>query len=158
PRYGLRGGPRPAPPRASRRAPPSRLFLRLPPRGLPGLEPPPLPRRVRPRRRPTGRRPRAIRSEGRARRPSMAVKRVSPEEARDLMHQDGYVYVDVRSVPEFEAGHPIGAYNVPLMHPGPQGMVPNPDFMSVMQQSFAKDRKIVVGCQAGGRSLRAANE
>ena len=39
----------------------------------------------------------------------MAVNRVSPEEARDLMDKEGYAYLDVRSVPEFEAGHPTGA-------------------------------------------------
>jgi rhodanese-related sulfurtransferase len=36
----------------------------------------------------------------------MPVKRVSAEEARRLMEEQGYVYVDVRSVPEFEAGAP----------------------------------------------------
>ena len=33
----------------------------------------------------------------------MPVKRVSPEEARDLMEKEGYTYLDVRSIPEFEA-------------------------------------------------------
>ena len=87
----------------------------------------------------------------------MAVKRVSPEEAKGLMEQEGYVYVDVRSVPEFEAGHPTGAYNVPILHMGRGGMSPNPDFLSVMDMSFPKDAKIVVGCQSGGRSLQAAS-
>ena len=85
----------------------------------------------------------------------MAVKRVSPAEARDLIDKQGYVYVDVRSVPEFAAGHPQGAYNVPLMNMGPGGMSPNPDFMTVMA-TFPKDVKLVVGCKAGGRSARAA--
>ena len=85
----------------------------------------------------------------------MAVKRVSPAEARELIDKQGYVYVDVRSVPEFAAGHPTGAYNVPLMNMGPGGMAPNPDFLAVMG-SFPKDAKLVVGCKAGGRSARAA--
>lgn len=87
----------------------------------------------------------------------MSVRRVSPEEARDLMEKDGYAYVDVRSIPEFEAGHPEGAYNVPLLHMGARGMSPNPDFLDVMQRHFAKDAKLVVGCKSGGRSLQAAN-
>lgn len=87
----------------------------------------------------------------------MAVKRVSPEEAQELLGKDGYVYVDVRSIPEFEAGHPAGAYNVPLLHMGPGGMSPNPDFASVMERNFPKDAKIVVGCRSGGRSLQAAS-
>ena len=86
----------------------------------------------------------------------MTVKRVSPEEARDLIDKEGYVYVDVRSVPEFDAGHPTGAYNVPIMHMGPAGMTPNPDFVDVMRRAFPKDSKLVVGCKAGGRSARAA--
>ena len=86
----------------------------------------------------------------------MAVKRVSPAEARDLIDKQGYVYVDVRSVPEFAAGHPTGAYNVPLMNMGPGGMTPNADFLAVMG-TFPKDAKLVVGCKAGGRSARAAS-
>jgi len=87
----------------------------------------------------------------------MAVKRVSPEEARDLIEKDGWLYVDVRSAPEFEAGHPTGAYNVPLLHRGPGGMSPNPDFLPTMEKTFPRDAKIVVGCQSGGRSLQAAS-
>ena len=86
----------------------------------------------------------------------MNVKRVSPEEALSLLEKEGYAYVDVRSVPEFESGHPKGAYNVPLAHLGPQGMSPNPDFLSVMEKAFPKDSKLVVGCKTGGRSLQAA--
>jgi rhodanese-related sulfurtransferase len=86
----------------------------------------------------------------------MAVKRVSPEEARDLMEKDGYTYLDVRSVPEFESGHPRGAFNIPLNHMGPGGMSPNPDFLSVVQKTFPPDAKLVLGCKGGGRSLRAA--
>ena len=36
------------------------------------------------------------------------IKRVSPAEAKTLM-DEGYVYLDVRSEPEFAAGHPAGA-------------------------------------------------
>ena len=86
----------------------------------------------------------------------MAVKRVSPDDARELMDKDGYAYLDVRSVPEFEAGHPTGAFNIPLLHMGPAGMSPNPDFMREVQKAFPTDAKLVLGCKAGGRSLRAA--
>jgi rhodanese-related sulfurtransferase len=86
----------------------------------------------------------------------MAVKRVSPAEARELLDKDGYVYVDVRSIPEYEAGHPPGAYNVPLQHLRPAGMAPNPDFLAVMEACFPRDARLVLGCKAGGRSLAAA--
>lgn len=88
----------------------------------------------------------------------MELKRISPEEAQKLMDEEGYVYLDVRSIPEYEAGHPSGAYNVPLMHMGQSGMEPNPDFLDVVQASFSKDAKLVVGCKSGGRSQRAAQQ
>jgi rhodanese-related sulfurtransferase len=84
------------------------------------------------------------------------VKRISPEEAHELM-LEGYSYVDVRSEPEFEAGHPEGAVNVPIMTLGPRGMSPNPEFLPVMERVFPKDAKLVVGCKSGERSLRAAS-
>lgn len=84
------------------------------------------------------------------------IKRVSPKEAQALL-AEGYVYVDVRSEPEFAEGHPAGAYNVPIMHLGGGGMTPNPRFAEVMRARFPVDTRIVVGCKAGGRSLRAAN-
>ncbi|MCC6877837.1 MAG: rhodanese-like domain-containing protein [Sandaracinaceae bacterium] len=84
------------------------------------------------------------------------VRRVTAEEAEALMRKENFVYVDVRSVPEFEQGHPKGAYNVPLMHMGAGGMEPNGDFVPVMEARFPKDAKLVLGCRSGGRSLRAA--
>jgi rhodanese-related sulfurtransferase len=87
----------------------------------------------------------------------VAIRSVSPEEAAQLL-ADGYVYVDVRSEPEFEAGHVPGALNVPLLNQGPGGMTPNPEFLSVMQQAFGMGEKLVVGCKAGGRSKRAAEQ
>jgi rhodanese-related sulfurtransferase len=86
----------------------------------------------------------------------MPVKRVSPEEAQALVSEGGYVYVDVRSVPEFEAGHPSGAYNVPWKHLDARGYSDNPDFVAVMEGTFGKGARIVVGCKSGGRSLAAA--
>jgi rhodanese-related sulfurtransferase len=87
----------------------------------------------------------------------MPFRRISPAEAKALMDEQGYVYVDVRSIPEFEAGHPVGAVNVPLLHAGPMGMTPNPEFLAVMEEAFPKDSKLVLGCKSGGRSLRACS-
>jgi rhodanese-related sulfurtransferase len=83
------------------------------------------------------------------------VKRISPEETVKLM-AEGHVYVDVRTVPEFEAGHVPGSLNVPLHHAGPGGMVPNPEFLAVMGNAFGKNEKLVMGCRSGNRSQRAA--
>lgn len=88
----------------------------------------------------------------------MPVNRVSPNEAHDLIQNEGYTYLDVRSVPEFTAGHPEGAVNVPLMNASPGGgMAPNPEFQQQVEARFPKDAKLVVGCLAGGRSARACD-
>ena len=86
----------------------------------------------------------------------MEVKRVSPHEAEALVREQGYVYLDVRSVPEFEAGHPPGAYNVPILHSTPSGMRPNGNFVGVVLAAFPRDTKLVIGCRSGNRSLQAA--
>src|ERR1700749_3822132 len=83
------------------------------------------------------------------------LKRVSPADAKQLM-DEGYVYLDVRSEPEFAAGHPAGAHNVPVMHAGPRGGAPNPAFLAVVEALSAKAPRVVVGCRSGQRSMRAA--
>ncbi|MGE0822817.1 MAG: rhodanese-like domain-containing protein [Candidatus Binatia bacterium] len=88
----------------------------------------------------------------------MAVKQLTPQEARDLMQRDAkMIYLDVRTVPEFTAGHPQGGINIPgffFQQPGQPS--PNPDFLTVVEAILPKDAAIIVGCQAGGRSQRAA--
>src|SRR5690242_4170302 len=85
------------------------------------------------------------------------MKTVDPKDCPALLAA-GYAYLDVRTVEEFEAGHPAGAFNAPVMTRGPAGVQPNPDFARVVAAKFAKDAKLVVGCQAGGRSQRACAE
>jgi rhodanese-related sulfurtransferase len=85
----------------------------------------------------------------------MAIRRITPQEAQTLM-AEGYQYVDVRSIPEFDRGHPQGAYNVPLLHMGAAGMAPNGDFAAVMQKRFPKEAKLIIGCKMGGRSAQAS--
>ena len=81
----------------------------------------------------------------------------SVTEARALQ-QEGWVYVDVRSTAEFASGHPELAVNVPLIEPDPDTgqPMPNPDFVRVLQRDFGPDAKLLVGCQVGGRSMRAS--
>ena len=66
--------------------------------------------------------------------------------------------MDVRSSAEYAAGHPAGAVNVPLLERDERSgqMTPNPDFTTVMQANFPPDSKLLLGCQVGGRSARAA--
>lgn len=86
----------------------------------------------------------------------MSYRNVSPTEAKELLAGDaGAIYIDVRSIPEYESGHPAGAFNIPILHRHAVGMVPNPDFVRVVQAHFAADAKLLVGCQSGARSMRA---
>jgi rhodanese-related sulfurtransferase len=84
------------------------------------------------------------------------MQRVSPREAHALMEHEGYVYLDVRTVPEFEQGHPTGAYNVPWAVPGEQGLVVQPTFLAQVQSVLQREARIVVGCASGVRSREAA--
>jgi rhodanese-related sulfurtransferase len=86
----------------------------------------------------------------------MPLVRISPTEAHARMTA-GATYLDVRSVPEFEAGHPAQARNIPIAHAGPGGMLrDNPDFVDVVTANFPRDAALVVGCRTGVRSQRAA--
>jgi rhodanese-related sulfurtransferase len=86
------------------------------------------------------------------------ARHVGVQEAHQLQTTDGYTYVDVRSVPEFENGHPTSAHNVPLLHYDSQTgrMTPNAEFPTVMQANYQTDAKLLIGCQVGGRSARVA--
>ena len=86
----------------------------------------------------------------------MSIQQISPAEAKETLDQDSQaLYVDVRSIPEFTAGHPKGAINIPIMNRGGYGMEPNSDFLKVAKAVLPKDKKLLVGCQAGGRSQKA---
>ena len=88
----------------------------------------------------------------------MAIKEITPQEAHELLGKEpDSVYIDVRTVREFCAGHPQGAVNIPVALPDPaRGMALNQDFVSVVEANFPKDKRIIVGCQAGPRSDAAA--
>jgi rhodanese-related sulfurtransferase len=86
----------------------------------------------------------------------MPTRRASPQEALALMREQGYSYLDVRSVPEFDQGHPEGAWNVPLIHMGPAGNQPNDAFLDVIGRLFPKEAPLVLGCRTANRSDHAA--
>jgi rhodanese-related sulfurtransferase len=85
------------------------------------------------------------------------MKEIGVQEALDQLQTDPQtVYLDVRSVPEFQQGHPIHAINIPILHflPG-MGMMPNEDFTKVVEANLSKETKLVVGCKTGARSAKA---
>ena len=87
----------------------------------------------------------------------MPVATATPETAR-AAQLAGSTYIDVRSTMEFAAGRPAGAINVPLLDNDEDTgqLITNPDFVRVMRANFPADTPLLVGCQSGGRSSRAA--
>ena len=87
----------------------------------------------------------------------MPIQRLQSQQAIERARDAALVHIDVRSEPEFAAGHAPNAFNVPLMHMGGGGMTPNPNFAADVQRAAPdKDAAIMVSCKAGGRSAKAA--
>lgn len=91
----------------------------------------------------------------------MSVKQIDPKQTYDTLQKDSNaVYIDVRTEGEFANGHVPGAVNIPVMSPDPmtRRMAPNPNFLNAVQAAYSKDKKIICGCQMGGRSQYAADQ
>jgi rhodanese-related sulfurtransferase len=89
----------------------------------------------------------------------MSVQNVTAEEAKEILDNDtNVVYIDVRTENEFMSGHVPHAVNIPVVLPDPatRQMRPNPEFVGVVSSHFPKNKRIIVGCQMGGRSQLAA--
>lgn len=88
----------------------------------------------------------------------MPFKEITVQQAYDLLQKESdCVYIDVRTVPEFVSGHPAMALNIPVaIHDPNRGMTMNEEFVAVVEAHFPKDRKLIVGCQAGPRANAAA--
>ena len=87
----------------------------------------------------------------------MAIKNLSVQDAH-ARQQQGATLVDVRSTREYAAGHPAGSVNVPVLEhdEDTDQLVPNPDFIRVMQAHFAPQTELLISCQSGVRSVRAS--
>ena len=89
----------------------------------------------------------------------MEIQQTSVQAAHEAMKQDpNVVYLDVRTVREFEQGHPPRALNVPVVFMDPAGgpARPNEAFLDVVGRHLSQDAQVLVGCQSGVRSQRAA--
>ena len=89
----------------------------------------------------------------------MSLKNIGPEQAKEILDSDSNaVYIDVRTEQEFTNGHVPGSINIPVVWPDPstRRMTPNPDFVKVVSAHFTREKRIIAGCQAGGRSQFAA--
>lgn len=80
---------------------------------------------------------------------------ITTDEAEALL-DEGVPFIDVRTVEEFQDGHVPGAVNIPISHSSPGGMLPNSDFVQVIEAHFERTEPIIVACKAGSRSAQAA--
>jgi rhodanese-related sulfurtransferase len=90
----------------------------------------------------------------------MSVKQIDPKQTHETLQKDSNaVYIDVRTAEEFAQGHVPGSVNIPVMSPDPMSrrMSPNPNFLASVQSNYPRDKKIICGCQMGGRSQYAAD-
>lgn len=71
--------------------------------------------------------------------------KVSPQDAKALMDEGGYIILDVRTPSEFAGGHIKGAINHPVE-----------EIANVSRSIADKDAKILLHCRSGGRSKTAA--
>ena len=87
----------------------------------------------------------------------MPISQVEPPQAHEILKSNpDAIYLDVRTEPEFAQGHPDGAINVPVVFiKGPGQMELNGEFVDVVAKTLPREKKLVVGCLAGGRSQRA---
>ena len=88
----------------------------------------------------------------------MTIKQITVRQAHQ-QQTAGAKYLDVRSIPEFEAGHPAGAFNVPLLHhdEATGQMRPNPEFVAALSGALAdKEAPLLFICRSGARSAAAA--
>ena len=78
-------------------------------------------------------------------------KTVTPKEAKNLL-ENGYRYLDVRTEREFAEGHAEGAVNIPIAG---EGMVPNPDFVDVVEATVMNRCASAPGTQASANARYA---
>ena len=85
------------------------------------------------------------------------LEKTPPEVKRLLDSDSGYIYLDVRTVEEFAAGHVPGAWNIPVFvrDDASNGWTTNDRFLHVVKANLSSDARLVVGCRSGKRSARA---
>ncbi|KAB1995171.1 hypothetical protein ES319_D13G143600v1 [Gossypium barbadense] len=74
--------------------------------------------------------------------------------AKDLLGSN-HCYLDVRTPEEFSKSHIHHAFNAPYMFITQEGRVKNPEFLKEVSLILKKDDHIIVGCNSGGRGVRA---
>jgi rhodanese-related sulfurtransferase len=91
----------------------------------------------------------------------MAIQDLDPAAAHAAMSADKHhVFLDVRTVEEYDRAHPAGAVNVPwaLLDPRTGQMAHNAGFLEAAQQVAKPEQTVYASCQSGIRSMNACRE
>ncbi len=76
----------------------------------------------------------------------MTFETLNPPATQERMDGEDWIYVDVRTVQEFDQGHVPRAWNIPFAFSDPAGgMIPNADFVEVVKRHFTFDSHLVLG-------------
>ncbi len=78
--------------------------------------------------------------------PAKGVNHIGTEELKKIIKNKNYQLIDVRTPHEFSVNHIKGFKNIPIAH------------MNQQQAKFDKNKNIVLLCQSGMRSNKAAKK
>ncbi len=88
------------------------------------------------------------------------VQNITVMQAKDLLDSDReHIFLDVRTVEEFEAGHPAGTLNIPVFikDAATGKKIKNTKFLDIVLVNVPKYANVIIGCRSGKRSIIAAN-
>jgi rhodanese-related sulfurtransferase len=91
----------------------------------------------------------------------MSIESLEPAAAHAAMNDDtDFAFVDVRTVEEYERGHPQNSVNIPwaVIDPRDGQMSQNPDFVATVQKVVKPGTKVYASCQSGIRSMNACRD
>jgi rhodanese-related sulfurtransferase len=91
----------------------------------------------------------------------MPIQDLDPAAAHAAMSAEkGHVFLDVRTVEEYDRGHPAGAINIPwaLLDPRSGQMAHNKGFLEAARQVAKPEQTVYASCQSGMRSMNACKE
>ncbi|AKB35275.1 hypothetical protein MSSAC_0685 [Methanosarcina siciliae C2J] len=80
---------------------------------------------------------------------------VSVEEAREMIEKDDVFILDVRTPAEFNSSHIEGATLIPVTNSGGSNLSPD-QLLEARINEVPKDKKILVYCRTGHRSVTAS--
>lgn len=83
---------------------------------------------------------------------------IDSKQANELQKQ-GYMLIDVRTIPEFKFSHPKDSKNIPIYHDRNGERILNENFVDQVDYAVGgnTDKPIILICRSGSRTIEAAN-